>query len=211
MIDNIWTPHPATLAYRVIKYLKTLPAGKFVATGPLSEAMGQPSSAVITGMYRAVENGLILREKKNGFYQWALSGKGWEMNTEGGHVDSPAQAAAPQPDPATVSETVDDDTQWGGPSHPPAPAPEPLPVKKITPAPVAARRVKRPSAAAAAVDIDRVHTKVAAEPARDDPFKFNWSSDDVLTVSKAGASVSMTHDEYQDLARFVGVVGVFTL
>lgn len=202
-----WTPHPATLAYRVMVYLKTLPRGKFVATGPLAQKMEQPSSALITSLLKPVDHGLIIREKRNGFYHWSLTDRGYDMDLDGKQdaVQAPGPAPDPEPEsePGRLSDAVGDDTMWGGPALPPTQDLEPA--KKA--APIAKKRAPKRSRA---VDIDRVHSEPAEPvrvPAQEDPFGFSWSSENVLTVSKGGQSVSMGPEEYQKLSKFIDVIG----
>lgn len=204
MTTKTWAPHPATLAYRVIKYLQELPRGKFVATGPLAQEMCQPSAALITALLKPVEYGLMIREKRGGFYHWSLTEEGYEYDLD----DAPALAATkkyeptkwvgqekPEVKPTTITETITDDTRWG---DTPDPVVDPLPLE--------------------GVDMDRVHQAmqdpvpaqaIQQEKHWTDDFRFSWSSDGVLTVEKHGHSVAMHPDEFQKLAKFVDVISRF--
>lgn len=105
-----YDPPKGSLAYRLVEYLRRQPAGAKVASGPLSAAMGQPSSAVITAMMKPVAHGLVIKERIDGLYYWSLGN---------GVPTLPAE-----PDPLPVKQAVI-----------PAPEPEPEPAPTVEPAP----------------------------------------------------------------------------
>lgn len=216
MTRNIWIPHPATIAARAMKYLQTLPRGKFVATGPLAQEMDQPSSAVITSLYKAVEHGLIVREKRNNFYHWALTDLGHEIDFDADPDEAPSPAkrpapkpkpvkAAAKPDPAPEPEpepefedeplVVTSDTRWGGEEPDIADVADPVPLGAMKS--VAAEPIAKDDPVAEAIKhhIDR-----------DEPFRFNFCSDGTITVENGGQSVVMTPEDYQKLAKFIRVI-----
>jgi len=174
-----YEPHPSTIAYRVIEYLKTQPTGKAIGSGPLADAMGQPSSAVITALTRCVEHGLIKKERVDGFFVWSL-GDGVPLTKPAGHDDDPPKqviSKAPRrvkaPEHAKpISAQVTDDTRWGD-SAPSAPS----------------------AFSQALVPLD-------------DDFVYTWSSSGELTITKAGVSVVLTPADREKLQRFLSALTV---
>lgn len=174
-----YTPLIGTLSHRAIEHLKTIGPGKTIATGPLAEALGQPTSAVITALGKPVEHGLVKKERIDGLYHWRMAGSVAPVSS------SPAARAEPVlntvPHVAANGPAVDALARELAPPKLVVPGPAPVPVPE--PAPVLV-----PASA---------------------PFKFGWCSDGTLTVSKGGASVDLSADEYGKLADFVAVVRPF--
>lgn len=176
-----YEPPKGSLSYRLVEYLKTLPAGKWIASGPLSEAMGQPSSAVITAMMKPLAHGLVVRDRVEGRYYWKL-----------GNGVPPISAAELHGD------SVDDDDrpkQTFVPAQKPKaePAPKPAPQNKE-------QTVNDIKASPATEPVRPTLEYNAAKPA----FRFCIWNDGFVTIIKNGVSIELTHEEAASMKAFLG-------
>lgn len=73
MSEATYTPHPGTIAARVLAWFAKQAPDVEVTTGVLAEAMDQPMASVITSLEPAFEHGLIAREKRDGRLYWSVS------------------------------------------------------------------------------------------------------------------------------------------
>lgn len=197
-----YDPPKGSLAYRIIEYMKTLPPGKQIASGPLAEAMGQPSSAVITALLKPEAHGLVVKERVDGFYRWRL-GDGVPLNPDAERDPLPPRQIITRASPGKPEPL--DKPKVAAPGKPkPAPAPEPLP-----------EPVKRPAAPAAApqapfqgVDMDAVARPKEPEPVKTEnrPLRFGWWNDGEVTMIKGDSTITLTPDESRKLLLFLSAI-----
>jgi len=195
MPTKTYNPHPATIPYRAIQHLKSLPPDAWIASAPLAEALGTDSSTLINTLATAVKYGMVRRAKRAGLIMWSLG-----------------DGVAPEPEPADARRVV-----W----HPtPAPADATVPPAVIDDA--VTEVIERHKAATAkpdGVDIDRVHAKPAkakpapksstSVPAPPDGFTFSWRSDGMVGLRKEGVLVALNATEAAQLRDFLNHMAVF--
>lgn len=184
-----YEPPKGSLSYRLVEYLKTLPAGKWIASGPLSEAMGQPSSAVITAMMKPLAHGLVVRDRVDGRYYWKLGNGVPPISAAELHGDSiddddrPKQITVPAQKPKAE----------------PAQKPKAEPAPKPTPQPK--EQTMNDIKASPATEIVRPTLEYnAAKPA----FRFCIWNDGFVTIIKNGVSIELTHEEAASMKAFLG-------
>lgn len=197
--SNSYVPHPATLAYRVIAHLKTLPQGKQVASKPLADAVGTDTATLAACLFTARKYGAIRSEKRNGLLYWSLG--------DGVALAPPEKDTAPMqhkvvPAAASCSASLAVNIDDVHRSHPapandrvPEPAPEPAPK------PMPEYKLELPP------DVVTMGAK-GGIPA---PFSFSWRSDGELTITKDGGSVTISADEAGKIQRFLLRIGTLEL
>jgi hypothetical protein len=206
------------LAWRVIQYLKTLPEGKWIASGPLSAAMDQPSSAVITALNKSIDHGLLRKKKINGLYHFAL-GDGTPLprdDDEPIHQEraqpQPAERAKPNLQPrqgllarAAVRPPVASQAQTPAGVDIDAGTPRRINHKKSDRNPVPAVD----AGATASATSSGPQPEESSELSPGQPFAFLWHSNGAIILTKNWASIKLDPTEYQRLQRFMNLIGAF--
>lgn len=89
-----YSPHPSTIAYKVIEYMKQHPPGTWFSVRVLADAIDQRSDSIDPCMVTAVKHGLIRRERIDGVIKFAL-----------GDGDEPPEQDDEQPVRRIISES----------------------------------------------------------------------------------------------------------
>lgn len=186
---------PGTLAHRALAHLRTLPAGKLIASAPLAEAIGCRSDYLVSSLVTAVKHGLILREKRAGNVYWQAAAPGAVHA-----VVEPDRDDAPRHAEALDIDAIHRLAAKNNPFSAVAPAEEPPVSEPEKPAPVA-------DPAPAAVS----HVPPAA--AADDAGRpwLVWDSDGRVMIMDGRHGVSLSPAQCGKLRRFLNHMQGFSL